>query len=121
MNTASVHTKALRLAKKYGVPVTFTRSIPAVDASGVPTGATTTRSVLVHCVDNYESGDPAEYQRLGLSEAEAPALFGVPDVVGTEPDPMMECTWASTPHTVRSVKPFRPFGETVTLVAIIAK
>lgn len=122
MTFAQTHADALAQVQEAGaIAVTFSRDTPATDSSGVATGDVTTQSVVVWCIDNYDGGDPAEYARLGLTQFEAPCLFGVPEIFGTEPAPGMTGTWANAPHAVRSCKPFRPAGETLTVLLIVQK
>jgi hypothetical protein len=119
MYTAEDHANNVASFRQNSVPVVFSAMVPELDTLGNATGNMTTRSVLIHCMDNYVNGDPLEYDRLGLSPSSAPALFGMPDVFGEEPDAMMRCVWALKPGTLRSVKPFRPQGKTATIILIV--
>lgn len=98
------------------VPVIFSADVPAVDAAGNQTGGVTTRNVVVHCMDNYDGGSPEMRNRIALGESAGPALFGIPDVFGEEPDAGMECEWGGKRYTVRSVAPFAPQGTTAMMV-----
>ncbi len=119
MSYAVDHASALADVAAAGVAVTFTLTTPGAEASD---GAST--SVTVSSVSGYATdakGSPLEYQRLGLTPGEAPALFVVASTYGEVPALGAAVTWGGVAYTVRSVLPYRPDGTALFSTVIIAR
>lgn len=119
MSYASDHASALADVRAAGAPVTFVLEQPGTEQADGTFSTPTQRVVTGYALEN--GGDPKEYERLGLTEHEAPRLFFVAETYGEEPDPGMTCVWAGRRHTVRSAKPFRPDGLAIFTYAIVAR
>lgn len=119
MTYVSEHADALADVANAGASITFTFSSPGTQAAdGTFSGASDT-AVAGYATE--DGGDPKEYERLGLTQHEAPRLFFVASTLGDVPALGAACSWGGASHTVRSVKPYRPDGTALFSYVIVAR
>jgi hypothetical protein len=114
------HAGALADVRAAGADVVFTHTVPgsydpATDTSGDPVITTLTGAAI------RTKGDPVRYERLGLTQSEAPTLFFVPNTQGDLPEPGSLVTWATVGYAVRDVQPLAPDGIAIAANVVLVR
>lgn len=104
---APEHASALADIRNAGAAVTLVKSTRTENPL---TGRTTVATSSVAGYALRVSGEPKEYERLGLVETEAPTFLFVPTTFGDEPELGAETTFAGLTYRVRDVQAVAPDG-----------
>lgn len=117
---AGKHASAWAKLKAKGVRIVFTLTTETRDettgALGTPVVTTMSGYAL-----GLEKGDPATYERLGLTISEAPSLMVVCDTFGDIPPNTAACEFRGLPFTVRDAAPFAPDGTAIYSTIVVAR
>lgn len=102
---------------EHGAAVTFTKTSQAYNAS---TGESTPIVTSVAGRAVQVSGDPVAYERLSLTESDAPTLLFAADTYGEIPEVGSRCTWGGRTYTAREVLPDAPDGTAIRCRVVIS-
>ena len=120
MSYAAQHASALRMLRAKGASCTFTKATKTHTAStdAVVTG---TPVVLKGAAIRTE-GDPKVYERLQLTEAEAPTLLFASETYGDAAPPLGATTvFGGVGFTVKEVQPVAPDGTPIVSKVVVAR
>lgn len=116
---SSDHAGALVEVKEAGAAVAFTVQQSTYDPETDTHTSVTTSSVKGYAMQ--VDGTPKEYERLGLTEMEAPTLLFVANRYGDTPELNAVGEWGGVRHTVKSVRPFAPDGTAILSYVIVQR
>lgn len=112
------HAAALAEIREAGAAVTFTKTTYLEDLA---TGTQTRSEASVAGYAAEMPGDPEQYERLHLTEKEAPTLLFVSTTLGDVPESDAEVTWRGRVHTVREILPLAPAGTPIRFRIVIGR
>ncbi len=117
---AAEHADALAEAREAGARIVFTRTTRTPDATTGQPGPSVTVTISGYAV-GLSKGDPATYEKLGLTLSAAPSAMVVCDTYGDVPPDQAACEFGGKPHTVAAVAPFAPDGRAIYSTCVLER